>query len=157
MTTVHVAVNVRIHQHAITLTSTIQILASAFASHMIVQHISISILKPVAVAVVRLKPAQGINSSTVRPVRANARESTTAPQGDTMTMIHVSVSVATFQRVMLHSSMIRICVGVSANPMTAMRISTSIRRAAVVNVLNTRPAQTINTSIGHPANANVVR
>ena len=157
MTTAHVAVNVRIHQHAITLISTIQILASAFASHMIVQHISISILKPVAVAVVRLKPAQGINSSIVRPVRANARGLTTAPQEDITTMIHVSVSVATFQHAMLHSSMIQTCVGVSANPMTAMRVSTSIRRVVVANVLNTRPAQTINTSIGHPANANVVR
>ena len=157
MTTAHVAVNVRIHQHAIILTSTIQILASVLASHMTVQHISISILKPVAVAVVRLKPVQGINSSIIHPVSANARGSTTALQGDIMTMIHVSVSVATLQHVMHHSSMIQTCVGASANPMTAMRVSTLIWRAAVVNVLNTRPAQTISTSIGHPVNANVVK
>ena len=114
-------------------------------------------LKPVAVAVVRLQPARGTNSLMKYPANANARGSITAAQEDIMTMIHVSVSVATLQHAMHHSSMIQTCVGVYANPMPAIQVSILTMRAAVVSVLNIRPAQTISTSIGHLANASVVR
>ena len=155
MTMVHVGASVEIHQSAPIHTSMIHILASVFAIHMHVRHISTLTTKPVAASVVKNQPAQAINTTMTHRANATAVMSLGAVQENTTIITHVTANVKIHQLAMLHIIMIQTHVSVLADLMIAILANTLTIRAVVVSAQSTRPAQTINTSMVQLASVSV--
>ena len=156
MTTAHVAVNVRTHQHAIIHTSMIQILASVFASLSSAHLISTLTMIHVAASVVKNQSVRVTSISTNHRASAIVETSRSAALGNTMTTIHVIASAKIHQPAMPLTIMIQIRVNVYVDHMTAMLVNILTQRAVAVSVQSTRPVQTINTSTLQLASVNAV-
>ena len=156
MTTAHVAVNVRTHQHAITHTSMIQILASVLASLSSAHLISTLTMIHVVVSVVKNQPVRVTNISTNHRASASVEISRSVVLGNTTITIHVIASAKIHQLAMPHTIMIQIHVNVYVNHMTAMLVYTLTPRAVAASAQSTRRAQTINTSMIQLASVNAV-
>ena len=123
--------------NAILHTILIQTHVSVSVSPTNVHPISILTKKHAVVVVTSIQPALVINTSMIHHVDAIAVMSRNVAQGNTTTMMHVNVTVATLQHVMHHTTLIHNHASVSAGLMTATQVSTLTQKAVAVSVVDT--------------------
>ena len=136
MTMSLVNVYAEIHQHVTIRTRMTHIRVSVSASHTSVHLISTLTRIHAAAGVPSTRVVPATNTSTTHHVSVNAVISKSVVHNNTTIMTLVSVSVAIFQLVLLHTTLILPPAIVPADPKFATRISTLTMTPAAVSAMN---------------------